>query len=130
MRVRGRADGWSRTVGRSPCAWCQLLGWWRSECLTFPKPVVHVYSLANFKLDQPGDLCDGYDGLGSGQRYWVGSGSHVGTGGTHNCACTCEMGECQVCTCTSDLLPLPAEEQKESWFSVPVFCVSPACRCC
>ena len=56
----------------------------------------------------------------------------AGTQGIHECACVCacEPEECYVCACTSDLLSLPAQEEKETWLSVLVFYVSPVRRCC
>ena len=62
-------------------------------------------------------------GKGAGMQAGVPSGQMglASTRGNHKCACVCEPGECHTCAYTSDLLPLPAQQEEETWLSVLVF---------
>lgn len=56
--------------------------------------------------------------------------SHASTWEICKCASACEPRVSCVCACTSDLLPLSAEEEEGAWLSGVVFYVSAVCRCC
>lgn len=57
---------------------------------------------------------EGTCGMGKGSGMWVEvSDAQRGCAGTwviHKYVCACEPGECHECACSSDLLPLPAQE--------------------
>lgn len=108
----------SGTVGHSLCRGGGGTG-------VFPMPVVPVYSLvltSDWAMWWGRDLCDGCEGLGPGQGCGVEKETCARTCGTRESAW--KPGGCQVCACTSDLLPLSLARVpwrgNQSWDSVTI----------
>lgn len=98
--VRGRA----LAAAAGLCCGSQPMCWVGGGTSVFPRPVVHVCSLANFRLDHV--VGQGPVWLVWGSGIWAGLEREARAGTWGTCECTCEPGECQACACTSDFLPL------------------------